>query len=129
MNEARRQRRTVPRSCEICPGRPTPTSSPAPHAGHAGVCRDSALDDANHPELIRPGGGYCDGADRAGQVFKVLDLLGASYPFPVLQLAEIRDSFAPRAITIHSARRIPGVRIGVETKLLPSIIFLIVCLL
>jgi Zn-dependent protease with chaperone function len=53
-----------------------------------------ALEDTNLPEFIRQADEYRDGGDLADQVFKVLNLLGANHPFPVLRVAEMRDWFA-----------------------------------
>lgn len=50
-------------------------------------------DDVNLPEFIRQADEYRAGGDLADQVFKVLNLLGADHPFPVLRVAELRDWF------------------------------------
>jgi Zn-dependent protease with chaperone function len=42
-------------------------------------------------EFIRQADEYRQGGDLADQVFKVLNLLGADHPFPVLRVAELRD--------------------------------------
>jgi Zn-dependent protease with chaperone function len=47
--------------------------------------------DTNLPEFIRQADEYRQGGDLADQVFKVLNLLGARHPFPVLRVAELRD--------------------------------------
>lgn len=47
----------------------------------------------NLPEFIRQADDYRLGGDLADQVFKVLNLLGADHPFPVLRVAEMRDWF------------------------------------
>ena len=47
----------------------------------------------NLPEFIRQADEYRMGGDLADQVFKVLNLLGADHPFPVLRVAEMRDWF------------------------------------
>jgi Zn-dependent protease with chaperone function len=47
--------------------------------------------ETNLPEFIRQADEYRDGGDLADQVFKVLNLLGADHPFPVLRVAELRD--------------------------------------
>lgn len=47
--------------------------------------------DANLPEFIRQADEYRSGGDLADQIFKVLNLLGANHPFPVLRVAELRD--------------------------------------
>ena len=49
--------------------------------------------DANLPEFIRQADEYRSGGDLADQVFKVLNLMGANHPFPVLRVAELRDWF------------------------------------
>ncbi|HET7275600.1 MAG TPA: M48 family metallopeptidase [Longimicrobiaceae bacterium] len=45
------------------------------------------------PEFIRQADEYRATGDLADQVFKVLNLLGADHPFPVLRVAELRDWF------------------------------------
>jgi Zn-dependent protease with chaperone function len=50
-----------------------------------------ARDDTNLPEFIRQADEYRQGGDLADQVFKVLNLMGARHPFPVLRVAELRD--------------------------------------
>ncbi len=50
-------------------------------------------DEANLPEFLRQAEEYRQGGDLADQVFKVLGLLGATHPFPVLRVAEMRDWF------------------------------------
>lgn len=47
--------------------------------------------DTNLGEFIRQADEYRRGGDLADQVFKVLNLLGANHPFPVLRVAELRD--------------------------------------
>lgn len=47
----------------------------------------------NLPEFIRQADEYRLGGDLADQVFKVLNLIGANHPFPVLRVAEMRDWF------------------------------------
>jgi Zn-dependent protease with chaperone function len=42
-------------------------------------------------EFVRQADEYRQGGDLADQVFKVLNLLGADHPFPVLRVAELRD--------------------------------------
>jgi Zn-dependent protease with chaperone function len=54
----------------------------------AGGGRDG---ETNLPEFIRQADEYRRGGDLADQVFKVLNLLGADHPFPVLRVAELRD--------------------------------------
>jgi Zn-dependent protease with chaperone function len=49
--------------------------------------------EANLPEFIQQADAYRQGGDLADQVFKVLNLLGADHPFPVLRVAEMRDWF------------------------------------
>jgi Zn-dependent protease with chaperone function len=49
--------------------------------------------DTNLPEFIRQADEYRQTGDLADQVFKVLNLLGADHPFPVLRVAELRDWF------------------------------------
>lgn len=49
--------------------------------------------EANLPEFIQQADSYRQGGDLADQVFKVLNLLGADHPFPVLRVAEMRDWF------------------------------------
>src|SRR5690606_29186282 len=56
----------------------------------AGGGRDG---DTNLPEFIRQADEYRRSGDLADQVFKVLNLLGADHPFPVLRVAELRDWF------------------------------------
>lgn len=51
------------------------------------------LSDTNLPEFIQQADAYRQGGDLADQVFKVLNLLGADHPFPVLRVAEMRDWF------------------------------------
>ncbi|MEX2582105.1 MAG: M48 family metallopeptidase [Gemmatimonadota bacterium] len=51
------------------------------------------VSDSNLPEFIRQADEYRDTGDLADQVFKVLNLLGANHPFPVLRVAEMRDWF------------------------------------
>jgi len=50
-----------------------------------------AMGETNLPEFIRQADEYRQGGDLADQVFKVLNLLGARHPFPVLRVAELRD--------------------------------------
>lgn len=47
--------------------------------------------ETNLPEFIRQADEYRAGGDLADRVFKVLNLLGADHPFPVLRVAELRD--------------------------------------
>jgi Zn-dependent protease with chaperone function len=47
--------------------------------------------ETNLPEFIRQADEYRASGDIADQVFKVLNLLGARHPFPVLRVAELRD--------------------------------------
>ena len=49
--------------------------------------------ETNLPEFIRQADEYRQAGDLADQVFKVLNLLGADHPFPVLRVAELRDWF------------------------------------
>ena len=49
--------------------------------------------ETNLPEFIQQADSYRQGGDLADQVFKVLNLLGANHPFPVLRVAEMRDWF------------------------------------
>jgi Zn-dependent protease with chaperone function len=49
--------------------------------------------DTNLMEFIRQADQYRQTGDLADQVFKVLNLLGADHPFPVLRVAELRDWF------------------------------------
>lgn len=49
------------------------------------------IGDTNLPEFMRQADEYREGGDLADQVFKVLNLLGADHPFPVLRVAELRD--------------------------------------
>jgi Zn-dependent protease with chaperone function len=49
--------------------------------------------ETNLPEFIRQADEYRQGGDLADQVFKVLNLMGATHPFPVLRVAELRDWF------------------------------------
>jgi Zn-dependent protease with chaperone function len=49
--------------------------------------------DTNLTEFIRQADEYRQSGDLADQVFKVLNLLGADHPFPVLRVAELRDWF------------------------------------
>lgn len=49
--------------------------------------------DTNLPEFIQQAEEYRSGGDLADQVFKVLNLLGANHPFPVLRVAELREWF------------------------------------
>lgn len=49
--------------------------------------------ETNLPEFIRQADEYRQSGDLADQVFKVLNLLGASHPFPVIRVAELRDWF------------------------------------
>ncbi|MDQ3604767.1 MAG: M48 family metallopeptidase [Gemmatimonadota bacterium] len=49
--------------------------------------------ETNLPEFIRQADEYRQGGDLADQVFKVLNILGATHPFPVLRVAELRDWF------------------------------------
>ena len=51
------------------------------------------MSETNLPEFIRQADAYRQGGDLADQVFKVLNLLGADHPFPVLRVAEMRDWF------------------------------------
>jgi len=50
-----------------------------------------ARGETNLPEFVRQADEYRQGGDLADQVFKVLNLLGARHPFPVLRVAELRD--------------------------------------
>jgi Zn-dependent protease with chaperone function len=47
----------------------------------------------NLPEFIRQADEYRVGGDLGDQIFKVLNLIGANHPFPVLRVAEMRDWF------------------------------------
>jgi Zn-dependent protease with chaperone function len=47
--------------------------------------------ETNLPEFIRQADEYRNTGDLADEVFKVLNLLGADHPFPVLRVAELRD--------------------------------------
>lgn len=49
--------------------------------------------ETNLPEFIRQADDYRATGDLADQIFKVLNLLGANHPFPVLRVAEMRDWF------------------------------------
>lgn len=49
--------------------------------------------DANLGEFIQQADEYRQTGDLADQVFKVLNILGADHPFPVLRVAELRDWF------------------------------------
>jgi hypothetical protein len=49
--------------------------------------------ETNLGEFIQQAYQYREGGDLADQVFKVLNLLGANHPFPVLRVAEMRDWF------------------------------------
>jgi Zn-dependent protease with chaperone function len=49
--------------------------------------------ETNLPEFIRQADEYRSGGDLADQVFKVLNVLGTTHPFPVLRVAELRDWF------------------------------------
>lgn len=49
--------------------------------------------DTNLPEFIRQADEYRQTGDLADQVFKVLNLVGADHPFPVLRVAAMRDWF------------------------------------
>jgi Zn-dependent protease with chaperone function len=51
------------------------------------------LSETSLPEFIRQADEYRDTGDLADQVFKVLNLVGANHPFPVLRVAEMRDWF------------------------------------
>jgi Zn-dependent protease with chaperone function len=52
-----------------------------------------AVTDTNLPEFIQQAEEYRSGGDLADQVFKVLNILGANHPFPVLRVAEMREWF------------------------------------
>jgi Zn-dependent protease with chaperone function len=52
-----------------------------------------ATGETNLPEFIAQADEYRQSGDLADQVFKVLNLLGARHPFPVLRVAELRDWF------------------------------------
>jgi Zn-dependent protease with chaperone function len=47
--------------------------------------------ETNLPEFIRQADEYRESGDLADQVFKVLNVLGARHPFPVIRVAELRD--------------------------------------
>jgi Zn-dependent protease with chaperone function len=47
--------------------------------------------ETNLPEFIRQADEYRASGDVADQVFKVLNVLGARHPFPVIRVAELRD--------------------------------------
>jgi len=49
--------------------------------------------ETNLAEFIRQADEYRSTGDLADQVFKVLNLIGANHPFPVLRVAEMRDWF------------------------------------
>lgn len=53
-----------------------------------------ASDETNLPEFVKQADEYRATGDLADQVFKVLNLLGADHPFPVLRVAELRDWYA-----------------------------------
>ncbi|HET6229243.1 MAG TPA: M48 family metallopeptidase [Longimicrobiaceae bacterium] len=48
---------------------------------------------ANLPDFVRQADEYRQTGDAADQVFKVLNLLGATHPFPVIRVAEMRGWF------------------------------------
>ena len=48
-------------------------------------------DEINLPEFIRQAEEYRDGGDVADQVFKILNLMGATHPFFVLRVSELRS--------------------------------------
>lgn len=50
-------------------------------------------EDANLPEFIRQADEYRSDGDLADQVFKVLNVLGRTHPFPVVRVAEMRRWF------------------------------------
>lgn len=52
-----------------------------------------SMTETDLPEFIRQADEYRSGGDLADQVFKVLNLVGANHPFPVLRVAELRDWF------------------------------------
>ena len=82
---ARRSSPATARACSACRTRRwgcAPCSSSPAAAGRARrTC----------PEFIRQADEYRQSGDLADQVFKVLNLLGADHPFPVLRVAELRD--------------------------------------
>jgi Zn-dependent protease with chaperone function len=49
------------------------------------------VDETNLGEFIQQAEEYRQGGDLADQIFKVLNLLGADHPFPVLRVGELRD--------------------------------------
>ena len=49
--------------------------------------------ETNLAEFIRQADEYRQSGDLADQVFKVLNVLGATHPFPVIRVAELRDWF------------------------------------
>lgn len=51
------------------------------------------MTETNLPEFIRQADEYRATGDLADQVFKVLNVLGADHPFPVMRVAELRDWF------------------------------------
>lgn len=53
----------------------------------------SETNQTNLPEFIRQAEDYRESGDLADQVFKVLNVLGATHPFPVIRLAEMRNWF------------------------------------
>jgi Zn-dependent protease with chaperone function len=48
-------------------------------------------EESSLPEFIRQAEEYEGGGDVADQVFKILNLLGATHPFPVLRVSEMRE--------------------------------------
>jgi Zn-dependent protease with chaperone function len=52
-----------------------------------------SADDTSLGEFIQQADAYRQGGDLADQIFKVLNILGADHPFPVLRVAEMRDWF------------------------------------
>jgi Zn-dependent protease with chaperone function len=53
----------------------------------------SFADETNLNDFIQQADDYREGGDIADQVFKVLNVLGATHPFPVMRVAEMRSWF------------------------------------
>jgi Zn-dependent protease with chaperone function len=82
------------RKAELSADRAGALAAQDPEAGMRTMLKlagGGAASETNLPEFIRQADEYRQGGDLADQVFKVLNLLGARHPFPVLRVAELRD--------------------------------------
>ncbi|MDQ3388377.1 MAG: M48 family metallopeptidase, partial [Gemmatimonadota bacterium] len=81
------------RKAELSSDRAGALAAESPEAGMRTMLKFAGGGDAgetNLPEFLRQADEYRAEGDLADQLFKVLNLLGADHPFPVLRVAELR---------------------------------------